>query len=81
MLTINKPFVVMPYIVYVLRDELNCGQSFGKFKICLFANLWKVLELDLSSDIENESYKRAYAAISNVIFSSFSSISFILKLA
>ena len=27
----NKPFVVMPDIMYVLRDELNCGQSFAKF--------------------------------------------------
>ncbi len=53
--------------MYVLRDELNCGQSFGEFKTSQFATFSRLHELDLSLDIEKESYERAYAAKKTIL--------------
>ena len=66
-LTNNEPFVVMHFIVYVLRDELNCGQSFGEFKTSQFSTFSRLHNLDLRLDIEKESYERAYAAKKSIL--------------
>ncbi len=65
--TNSRPYLVMHNIVYVLRDELNCGQSFGEFKTSQFATFSRLHELDLSLDIEKESYERAYAAKKSIL--------------
>lgn len=39
-MTNNKPFVIMPDIMYVLRDELNWDKVLQNFKISQFATFW-----------------------------------------